>query len=120
MSDEAAPPGAGELADTLGDLLAARALSIGALDISVELNAPHLDCEVLFAESPDIGCTLDLTSGEVQYCELEPGAGERWLPEHAATTDTSGLTGPDVHERIAHELLDGMLAARRSIRRSRD
>lgn len=104
-----------EFADTLYDLLHARAQSIGILDISLEVNGFHLDGELMFSKGPDLGLSLDARSGECRYCELLGDRGERWLDEVRGDLLVLDAEGGEVREAIALELLDGLLAARRPL-----
>jgi hypothetical protein len=104
-------------ADATYDLLHERAQSIGVLDIAVEVNGWHVDCELLFGSGPDMGFSLDTRSGECRYCRLLDGATERWLDE--VRGDLLVLDAPDEEllGAAALELLDGLLAARRPLLR---
>lgn len=110
-------------ADALHDLLQARALSIGAIDVAVECNDGHVDGEVLFGEGPDIGFTLDAAAGTCAYCELVPPDSERWLDGaphdgFAIAELAPGPTGDEARAAAALELLRGLLDARRPLLRS--
>lgn len=105
----------GAFADALYDLLHERAQSIGILDVALEVNGWHVDCELLFGSGPDLGLSLDGRSGECRYCELLEGRRERWLDEVRGDLLVLDAPGPQVLEAAAHEVLDGLLAARRSL-----
>ena len=102
-------------ADALYDLLHARAQSIGMLDVGIEINGSHLDGEILFSSGPDIGFSLDSTSGECRYCELLDGSRERWLDEVRGDLLVLDAASEELLAAAALELLDGMLAARRPL-----
>jgi hypothetical protein len=106
-----------DFADSLYDLLQARALSIGILDIALEVNEFHVDGEVMFSTGPDLGLSLDVRSGECRYCELLDGSKERWLDEVRGDLLVLDADTDEVREAIALELLDGLLAARRPLLR---
>jgi len=101
-------------ADALYDLLHERAQSIGLLDIGIERNDWHVDGELLFTTSPDMGLSLDAAAGVCRYCELVDDADERWLDE--TRSDLPVLEGDDAALRdLALLVLDGLLAARRPL-----
>lgn len=106
-------------AEALQDLLEARALSIGVIDIAVELNDLHLDGEILFNDSPDMGFTLDAREGAVAYCELLPPDSERWLDERVEGLRVldlpRGEAGSEQRAAAALALLQGLLDARRPL-----
>ena len=104
-----------EFADTLYDLLHARAQSIGILDIALEVNDFHVDGELMFSTGPDLGLSLDVRIGECRYCELLDGGKERWLDEVRGDLRVLDADTDEVREAIALELLDGLLAARRPL-----
>ncbi|MCB0877553.1 MAG: hypothetical protein KDC46_01030 [Thermoleophilia bacterium] len=106
-------------ADQVHDLLHERALSIGAIDVAVEVNDLHVDGEVLFGSGPDIGFTLDAEAGACSYCELVPPDSEQWLDARCDGFDVLGLpagaAGDEARRAAALELLQGLLDARRPL-----
>lgn len=102
-------------ADVLYDLLHARAQSIGILDIALEVNAWHVDAELMYSSGPDMGVSLDTRSGECRYCELLDGAAEHWLDEVRGDLLVLDSPSANVLDAVALELLDGLLAARRPL-----
>lgn len=104
-------------ADALYDLLHARAQSIGILDIAIEVNDWHVDGELLFANGPDLGFSLDSRLGECRYCELLDGDRERWLDVVRGDLLLLDAPGDQVLAASALELLDGLLEARRPLLR---
>jgi hypothetical protein len=107
-------------AEALQDLLEERALSIGAIDIVVEVNAPHVDGELLFGEGPDIGFSIDSTSRTCSFCELVGDESERWLDHRvedlAVDAAPAGSAGDDARRELALAVLQGVLDARRPLR----
>lgn len=99
--------------DVLYDLLHERAHSVGLLDIGLELNEGHVDGELLFTTSPDMGLSLEVATGTCRYCELVGDDAERWLDVVrdgiAAVGDAAAL------RESALVVLDGLLAARRPL-----
>ena len=120
--DPAAAAALDAFADAVHDLLHERALSIGAIDVAVEVNDDHLDGEVLFGAGPDIGFTLDTAARTCAYCELVPPDSERWLDDSAITLDPleapAGAPGADRRAELALALLQGLLDARRPLLRT--
>lgn len=121
--DTSAPPAANaaaieQLTDTLYELLRARALSIGLMDIEVEAAGWLVEGELLFTSGPDFGFSLDLRTGTCRYCELVEEVGERWC--EPPLTGLQLATSPD--EAQLHELslavLNGVLDARRPLLRA--
>jgi hypothetical protein len=104
-------------ADATYDLLHERAQSLGVLDVAVEVNGWHLDCELLFATGPDMGFSLDTRSGECRYCELLEDSTERWLEEVRGDLLVLDESSEELLRAAALEVLDGMLAARRPLLR---
>ena len=106
-------------AEALQDLLEARALSIGLIDIDIEVDAQHVDGELMFGEGPDIGFSFDSSSATCSYCELVPPDSEQWLDHQVAGLDVlaiaSGDSGADDRAAAALALLQGMLDARRPL-----
>lgn len=106
-----------EVADRLYELLHARALSIGILDIALEVNDWHVDAELMFSKGPDLGLSLDAQTGVCRYCELLEADQERWLEEQRDDIDVLGARGEELANVVALEVLDGLLAARRPLLR---
>jgi hypothetical protein len=106
-----------EVADSLYELLHARAQSIGILDIALEVNDWHVDVELMFSTGPDLGLSLDAQTGTCRYCELLEGDQERWLDEQRDGLDVLGARGEELANVVALEVLDGLLAARRPLLR---
>ncbi len=106
-------------ADALHDLLHERALSIGLIDIGVEVNDGHVDGELLFGSGPDMGLTVDAAAGTCSFCELVPPDSERWLDEPLTGLDITGVApgpdGDDARRALALQLLRAMLDARRPL-----
>lgn len=105
------------VADSLYDLLHARAQSIGILDIALEVNDWHVDVELLFSQGPDFGLSLDARAGECRYCQLLEGGQERWLDEVRGDLLVLDAGSDEVVDAIALGVLDGLLAARRPLLR---
>lgn len=108
------------LVDALYDLLHKRAMSIGLLDIAIEADGFHIDCELLFGEGPDMGCTIDSRVGSARYCELIGEDSERWLEDGAIDgLDVYGARQEEIAE-LALLVLSGLLDARRPLLRPSD
>ena len=119
MADEQPPNGvyAGaleRLGEAFYDLLHARALSIGVMDIDLEQEGWYVDAELLFSVGPDMGISFDGRSGVCRYCELIGDDEERWLEHEVAGIDVANEPAKDV----ALALLSGMLDARRPLLRT--
>ena len=106
-----------DLVDALYDLLHARAQSIGAMDVGLEVNGWHVDGELMFTNGPDMGLSLDTRTGECRYCELVGDAQERWLDEVRGDLYVLDGGSSELLEAVSLELLDGLLAARRPLLR---
>jgi hypothetical protein len=108
-------------ADEVHSLLHERALSLGVIDVAVEVDEPHLDGELLFADGPDMGFTFDSQAGTCSYCELVPPDSERWLEERVESLQVlslpAGEAGDEARREAALALLQGMLDARRPLLR---
>ena len=112
-------PALDAFADQLHELLHERALSVGLIDIAVEVNDGHVDGELLFGEGPDMGFTLDARAGACRFCELVPPDAERWLDEELegiAVLDLDpGAAGDEDRRGVALQLLRALLDARRPL-----
>lgn len=104
------------LADELFALLSERALSWGLVDIAVETDTPHLDVELTFSNGPSMGLTLDVSTGVCAYCELLDGGSETWLA-HRVHIDPERLTTESERAAAVHEVMQGVLDARRPLLR---
>jgi hypothetical protein len=115
MDDSNAPSlHPGLMTDALYELLHVRALSIGALDITVDSDDEHIDCEVQFSSGPDVGLTFDTRRGTYACCELVGDDEERWIEAAGGQADLCTHADP---AELAAQLLDALLAARRGITR---
>jgi hypothetical protein len=105
------------VAESLYDLLHARAQSIGILDIALVVNEYFVDVELMFSSGPDLGLSLDANTGTCRYCELLDGDQERWLEEERSGIDVLGATSEELANVVALEVLGGLLDARRPLLR---
>lgn len=112
-----AAAGLERIADALHDLLHARALSIGLLEVAVEVNDWYIDGEALFTEGPDIGFSLDVQDGDCRYCELLGDSDEQWLEHQVTGLDPAAAdrAGDEARTALAITVLDGLLTARRPL-----
>ena len=100
--------------DVLYDLLCARAQSIGVIDIVFDADDSFVDAEITFSAGPGIGFSIDLAAGVCQYCELIAESEERWLGDRIEQLAVESGEAGDLQD-AALEVLNGMLAARRSL-----
>lgn len=119
MTKPTAPyPLAERVADRLHELLCAMVRSWGMLDVGVEVDGHHVDAELLFAVGPDMGLTLDVSSGGCRYCELPDDESERWLEHDDVIIGGLSETATNAElEALLAPVLDGLLAARRPLLR---
>ena len=102
-------------ADSLGELLEKRALSIGLVDVAVEVDGWFVDCELMFSVDPDMGISVDVQRGAARYCELVGDSDERWLEHQVSNLPILGARGEDERREIALAVLAGVLDARRPL-----
>ena len=102
------------VAEALYDLLHARALSIGLLDISVEVDGWYVDAELMFSSDPDMGLSYDAGAGACAYCRLVRDDAEEWLDDAALTAlPLPPAADADAARDLALAVLSGLLDARR-------
>lgn len=120
MTDDDVPPNNAlgaidRFADSLGELLEKRALSIGMVEVGLEVDGWYVDCELLFATGPDMGISVDVQRGVARYCELVGDSDERWLDHLVENLPILGARGTEERHEIAVAVLTGMLDARRPL-----
>lgn len=103
-------------ATTMFELLEERALSIGLLDIGLEVDGWNVDVELLFTSNPDMGLTIDARSGAAQVCELLGDDEERWIDDaRVEELDVLGAHDVDAPREVALRVLQALLDARRPL-----
>lgn len=102
-------------ADSLGQLLEQRALSIGLVDLSLEVDGWFVDCELLFGSVPDMGISVDVQHGVARFCELLGDDAEQWLEHTVGNLPVLDARGEEERREIALAVLGGLLDARRPL-----
>lgn len=102
-------------AESLGELLEKRALSVGLMDVAVEVDGWFVDCELMFSTDPDMGVSVDVQRGTARFCELVGERDERWLEHHVENLPILGARGEEERREIAVAVLTGVLDARRPL-----
>jgi len=102
-------------AEALYELLQERALSLGIVDIALELDGWFIDVEVLFAVGPDMGISLHGGAGESRFCQLVGEQEEQWLDHHVDGVKVIGVRDADALRGQALRVLQGLLDARRPL-----
>ncbi|MCW2949522.1 MAG: hypothetical protein JWN41_535 [Thermoleophilia bacterium] len=102
-------------AEALYELLQGRALSLGVVDIALEVDGWFVDVELMFATGPDMGASVHVGVGEARFCELVGADDERWLEhEIAGLVVLAASTSEDLAAQ-ALLVLQGVLDARRPL-----
>lgn len=102
-------------ATTLGELLEKRALSVGLVDIALDVDGWFVDAELVFAVGPDMGVSVDTSAGVALFCELVGDDGERWLDHRVENLPVLDARGETERSEIAVAVLGGVLDARRPL-----
>jgi len=102
------------LSTALYDLLHARALSVGILDIALEDDGWFIDVELLFSNGPDMGMSFNAEASSCRFCELIGTDQERWI-DAAEITDVQYMGANVDMAEISLLLLSGVLDARRPL-----
>jgi hypothetical protein len=102
-------------AEALGELLEKRALSVGLVEVAVEVDGWFIDSEVMFSTDPDMGISVDVQRGVARYCELVGEDSERWLDHEVRNLPILEARGDEERREIAIAVLGGVLDARRPL-----
>ncbi len=119
-TDENQPPNSAlgaidRFAETLGTLLEKRALSVGLVEVGVEVDGWFVDCELIFGTDPDMGISIDTQRGGARYCKLVGDDSEEWLDHEVGNLPILGARGEEERREIAVAVLTGALDARRPL-----
>ena len=107
-----------EFAEAFYGLLQSRALSLGIVDIALEVDGWYVDTELMFATGPDMGVSVHAGLGEARFCELLGDDGEAWADGTLDGVDVLGSRGAEQQAEQALKVLQGVLDARRPLLRS--
>jgi hypothetical protein len=104
-----------EFAEAFYGLLQSRALSLGVVDIALEVDGWYVDTELMFATGPDMGISVHAGLGEARFCELLGTDGEEWADVTLEGVDVLGSKGADEQTAVALLVLEGVLDVRRPL-----